>query len=355
MLLAVGGWTENTDDVSAEAEGLRFLVFQRDTGEVKLLFTAGLTQPTFVTTGPANSNACYVTRECTRTAGAGVGAFQVVNLPAGGYDLQELGYVEVPCDEPCHLTVSPDSKSLFVACYGSGNLLHYALEDSGKIGELRQNLHHQGSGPNPQRQESPHAHCTIVDSKRNLLYQSDLGTDRIYVYQIGPDGLLTQRPEWSVSAPAGSGPRHFCPCPQQEFLFLISELKPLVSVYRLTATGPQEHQHLTYLASASAKGSAITASHDGFFVYAGERSENIVAVFEFTPATGRLSLIERVDTRGDIPRDIILSPDGEWLIVANQNSHDLSFFRRDIASGRLQYSHRYDNIGSPAGLWWVGV
>ncbi len=355
MLLAVGGWTEDTDDVTAEAEGLRCLVFQRETGEVKLLFTAGLTQPTFVTTGPADGNTCYVTRECTRTAGAGVGAFQVVNLPGGGYDFHELGYVDVPCDEPCHLAVSPDRRSLYVACYGSGNLLNYALESDGRIGELRQDLQHTGSGPHPRRQEAPHAHCALVDSKRSLLYQSDLGTDQIYVYRIGPDGLLTQRPEWTVNTPPGAGPRHFCPCPQQEFLFLISELKPIVSVYRLTATGPKEHQHLTYLSTDSAKGSAIAASPDGLFVYAGERSENIIAVFEFTPATGRLSLLERVSTHGEVPRDIILSPDGKWLIVANQDSHDLCFFSRDTASGRLRYSHRYDNIGSPAGLWWVGV
>ncbi len=36
-----------------------------------------------------------------------------------------------------------------------------------------------------------------------------------------------------------------------------------------------------------------------------------------------------------MPRYITLSPDGKWLIAANQDSSNVNVFRRDAATGEL--------------------
>lgn len=63
----------------------------------------------------------------------------------------------------------------------------------------------KGSAPNVERQDKPHAHHVLEDSK-GLIYVCDLGSDRVWVLekkgedQLGVKGYL--------QAPEGSGPRH---------------------------------------------------------------------------------------------------------------------------------------------------
>jgi hypothetical protein len=66
-----------------------------------------------------------------------------------------------------------------------------------------------GSGPNRERQASPHAHQAVVDAARGRLLVSDLGADRLRV--IGLDGLPASLPHDDaddIVIHAGAGPRH---------------------------------------------------------------------------------------------------------------------------------------------------
>ena len=48
-----------------------------------------------------------------------------------------------------------------------------------------------------------------------------------------------------------------------------------------------------------------------------------------------LSLLTEVPSRGDWPRDVQFSPDGKYLVCANQKSSTLTAF--EIEQGRLEY------------------
>ena len=50
---------------------------------------------------------------------------------------------------------------------------------------------------------------------------------------------------------------------------------------------------------------------------------------------GMLSLLTEVSSRGDWPRDVQFSPDGKYLVCANQQSNSLTAF--EIVDGRLEY------------------
>jgi 6-phosphogluconolactonase len=58
-------------------------------------------------------------------------------------------------------------------------------------------------------------------------------------------------------------------------------------------------------------------------------------VFRINPASGMLTLVERLPSGGKTPRHFALDPSGKWLWVANQYSNNLSLFQIDPGNGRL--------------------
>ena len=53
---------------------------------------------------------------------------------------------------------------------------------------------------------------------------------------------------------------------------------------------------------------------------------------------GSLKLVETAPAAVWIPRNINLSPSGDWLLVAGQNSNEVSSHRIDKKTGKLTYS-----------------
>ena len=76
--------------------------------------------------------------------------------------------------------------------------------------------------------------------------------------------------------------------------------------------------------------SEILVSPDGKFVYTANRdtagkgrdSLSVLTV----GAGGKLTLLQNVPAKVDIPRNINLSPDGKWLLVAGQKSGNVPVF-----------------------------
>ncbi len=79
---------------------------------------------------------------------------------------------------------------------------------------------------------------------------------------------------------------------------------------------------------------AIRVSKDGRFVYVSNRGNNSIAVFS-SDEKGNLSLVQRISTEGDFPRDFNLSDDESFVIALNQNSDNATLYTRDSESGKL--------------------
>lgn len=74
-------------------------------------------------------------------------------------------------------------------------------------------------------------------------------------------------------------------------------------------------------------------SNDERFLYVSVRGENVIAVLE---ARGtRTRVIQRAPCGGDHPRDILLSPDGRFLLAANRNAGGLVCFTVDRETGLI--------------------
>ena len=78
-------------------------------------------------------------------------------------------------------------------------------------------------------------------------------------------------------------------------------------------------------------------SPDGLYLYASNRgSENNIVSFKVLP-NGKLEekSIQYYSTEGKTPRNFTINKEGNWLLVANQDSNNIIAFRRNTQTGAL--------------------
>lgn len=218
--------------------------------------------------------------------------------------------------DPCHLALAPDASSLYVANYSSGTLGVIPLEASGEIAAdatgPAQVFGFEGSGPDPSRQEAPHAHFVAAGSEEVLVV--DLGIDALRRYAVGPDGVL-EAAGLAAQLPAGTGPRHLATSPDGRWCFVVGELD--VTVHVLERAG----ETFTHRQSLSLAGSRAQRGEHGWFLPDGGRllPSHVELVGD------RLWVGVREDNRLE---ELAVAPDGSLSPVA---SHELGGWPRHFA------------------------
>lgn len=166
----------------------------------------------------------------------------------------------------------------------------------------------------------------------------DLGTDVVYTYAVDDNGKLSEVSRLDVAP--GTGPRHLVFHPNQKTAYLFGELSSEVltlrynlntgvfTVAQTIPTIPAEHTEFN-------GGAAIRISQDGKFVYASNRGHDSIAVFSVSSKNNLLSLVEIIASEGRIPRDFDIDPTDQFVVVAHQESDNLTLFERDQETGEL--------------------
>ncbi|RME89615.1 MAG: lactonase family protein [Verrucomicrobia bacterium] len=213
-------------------------------------------------------------------------------------------------------------------------------------------IQHRGSGPNPRRQEGPHAHCATFSPDGRFLLVADLGVDRVFVYRVDPvhGELAPNDPPW-VELPPGSGPRHVAFAPDGRRVFVVNELACTLASFAWDGEAgrlePLDSQSTLPAGFTGRNTCAEVAVHpNGRFVYASNRGHDSLAVFAIGPE-GRLRLVDHTPTGGRTPRHFALDPEGRWLWAANQDSGNIVLFRVDPKTGRLQPAGRSLSVPRP--------
>lgn len=236
---------------------------------------------------------------------------------------------------PCYVAVDNQRNLLYGANYHRGQVTSYKINEDGSIA-LADMVQHVGSGPHA-NQTSAHAHYTDL-TPDNRLVACDLGTDGVYTYDVSETGKLTDVAVYR--AEPGTGPRHLVFHPNGKVAYLFGELANTVSALAYDAATGQ-FTHLTTLSSLPTDfhefsgGAAIRVSQDGKFVYASNRGHNSIAVFATSNDGQGLELIQLIPSEGDHPRDFALSNTGDFVVVAHQNTDNLTLFARDQGTGQL--------------------
>lgn len=249
---------------------------------------------------------------------------------------------------PCYVQHHLQHHLVTTAQYGSGHIDVFTTDTNHHITQHLQTIDSQ-SLCSSESQES-HAHQSLILNETKTLVSVDLGCDRIGFFPFDSvQQKFSIEQHYSIELPDESGPRHMVFDKQERFGLILCELsEQLITLYK-----PQDKWQV--LSSQPAfpntqngqAAGAIKFSPDERFVYLTGRKQNLIACFEFNNQTGEASYAFSTDCGGDFPRDFDISPCGQWLVIANQNSHNVATYRRDIATGKLEDTDCRQKMPSP--------
>jgi 6-phosphogluconolactonase len=143
---------------------------------------------------------------------------------------------------PCHVSVDPKGRLIYISHYASSHMTVFALDKNGKIGELVYSMQFVGSSINPDRQKESHLHSIVPSQDGRFFYASDMGTDLIHQFSIrGKFGNMKVNHADTLHVKPGSGPRHFTMHPSAKFALSVEELTSTVALYAVSSrTGELE-------------------------------------------------------------------------------------------------------------------
>lgn len=239
---------------------------------------------------------------------------------------------------PCFINIDTNGKNIVTANYLGGNISTFTVNSNGGVESPAKVINFQGKGVDTQRQEQPHLHSVQFSPDYKYLFADDLGTDKIYKFDVNAKGgeFLTKGIPESFSVKAGSGPRHLAFHPNGKYAYLITELSGDVIVFDY-ADGNLKEKQTIKADTLGAKGSAdIHLTPDGRFLYASNRLEGDgLAIFSVSPENGTLTKVGYQET-GIHPRNFAITPNGNFLLVANRDSDNIEVFKINQKTGLLE-------------------
>lgn len=263
--------------------------------------------------------------------------------------LQEL---DVKGKYPCHLNLVNDKKHLGVANYASGNVSLFSRNSSGKLDEKSLlMINHTGTGTNAQRQEAPHAHWVGIINNEHI-YSVDLGADKIFKYKINKERQLNKA-ETAIQLNPGDGPRHIEKHPSKNIVYLVNELSNKVAVLSLQSDGNFcEKQSIDLLPSDNkvhSQAAAIKLDKTANYLYVTNRGHNSITTYNVQD-NGNLKFLSNVSSQGIWPRDLLVTDDNQFLLVANEHSNSINLFRIDQNTGEPITTDHAATISSPTNI-----
>ncbi len=145
----------------------------------------------------------------------------------------------------CYVAVDESRQLVYGANYHKGEVNVYRILDDGGLEATDAVFHQEATGPH-KNQDHAHVHYTDL-TPDNRLVVCDLGTDRVYTYDVSDQGKLTIVSEF-VAEP-GTGPRHLVFHPANETIaYLFGELDSTVRVlsYNKSQGSFEEKQKLVH-------------------------------------------------------------------------------------------------------------
>ena len=350
-LLAVGTYTEPMPHVDGQGAGIHLLRFDVREGTFGAeTIIGGLRNPSYLAASAAGDR-LYAVCEIGAEAGPTLETYAVDQQ---ALTLHPLASTPITGSWPCHVSVNDAARQIAIANYESGDFVVMALDASGCPTGTPDVIHREGSGPNANRQEAPHAHCAHSSPDGRHLFLVDLGTDSIARHPI-IEGRVSASPDLTIAAAPGSGPRHIAFSPSGRSLLAVHEMGSTITLHSLA--DPE-----TTLAAVSTLPAGWTEESDcaairihpqGRFVYASNRGHDSIFAARLDEARGELQPIGTWPAGGRTPRDIALTPDGAFLLAASQDEHGIKVFAVDPVSGGLTATDHRLSLKNPVCLCFI--
>lgn len=317
--------------VPSTAQGIYVFRMDMATGGLTPLQTIATENPAYLAQHPTLS----VLYACNETKPGAVSAYSI----GGDGNLTFINSKPANGAWTTHVHAHPSGKYLLASNYGNGtetpgNVTVFALGTDGSIGAMTADFRGtgNGTGPNPDRQEAPHAHQVISDPGALRVFNVDLGADKVNILNLSlTTGALTANAVPFANTAAGSGPRHMAFHSNGKYAYVLNELVPTIDVFDYDATRgalvwKQSANRLPASWTGGKSGAEIRITPNGKFLYNTNRGHNSVGAYSIG-TDGTLTLINTYTSGGDWPRGMAIDPTGTFLYAMNQNGNSILVYR----------------------------
>ena len=281
----------------------------------------------------------------------------VVRFPIEGGRLGAMERLaDLPCEAPCHVSLTPDEKRVAFAAYLSATCGTVGIDGKGLATYV---FPDDAMGPNKKRQQKAYAHQVFFVGTTSARQQGemgvvDLGCDRIRFFDP-----VTMKPSATpdIRFDAGDGPRHAIWSKDGRHLFVLCELGSCVYSFRIDGKGavvtrlcrvsmlPEDYNSWEQDGETlNTKAAAIKLTADGKILMASNRGYDSIA-FYAVGDDGKLTLKNIAKLRGKFPRDFELMPGEKFMVVGHKMSDEIQVYRFDRAACTLE------PVGDPIPCW----
>ena len=334
QFLLIGTYTNNG------SEGIYVYKFNTATGEMAYVSKARAENPSYLDITP-NGKFVYAVGENGGDRPGDVNAFEFDSKTG---QLRFLNREGSGGDHPCYVSVAMQNSGGYyvtAANYTGGSFSVRKTTPEGILATGVQVVQHYGSSVHPGRQTKPHVHSTIFSPGEKYLLVSDLGMDEVRIYPFSKKSEMpidTTKVIVVKTSPA-AGPRHLAFHKTLPVFYVVEEISGTVTAWELHKKDAEKLQTIASdtITQTDDKGSAdIHLSPDGRFLYTTNRGKaNNIAIYAVDAKTGLLSIKGYSSVLGEKPRNFMIDPTGNFLLVANQNSNNIVVFKRDSYTGLL--------------------
>lgn len=342
---------------SEGSKGIYVYKFNSQTGKAEYVSnTDSVINPSYLAISE-NGKFLYAVNE---TGGTDPGAVSAFAFDGATGKLTFLNKQLSGGDHPCYISVDKNNKWVVTANYSGGNVAVLPLAEDGSLLPHVQLIQHEGQSVNPKRQDKPHVHAAVFSPDYHYLYTPDLGTDKIAIYRFDTAALLplqSSEPAF-VASTAGSGPRHLEFHPHKRYVYVIEELTGTIAVYKKNNGNLKPLQRIMTHPDAyrGIIGSAdIHLSPDGKFLYATNRGDANSIIIYSVRSNGKLIFKDYFPSIGVHPRNFMIDPTGNYLLIANRDTDNIAIYKRDRKTGLIEFTGREICVSMPVCLKMVVI
>lgn len=261
------------------------------------------------------------------------------------------------CSDPWHVTrivKCPDGSYTNEVLFDDTALVMFRVNEDGSLGDVCDVAITPGTGGKGEHSQvnvdpvSGHIqlvevisrlHAVLASPSGEMLVTCDKGMDKVYTYRIDRDnGKLVFLNQWTAPEVA-CFPRYaaFHPDPEKKVLYVNNEnFAQLNSFHYDEDTGALERFHKVYLLPEDpgmVEGKPVGAQDimvhpNGKVLYCTLCGLNLIVVCRLDE-NGIPTPVQRIQSRGNLPRGIALSPDRRFLLSGNMVSGDITLFAAD--------------------------
>jgi len=278
----------------------------------------------------------YIYAACEVRSFNGKPTGEVASFSVAGGQLSPLTAQNSASAGTCQVALDRTGHVLVAVDYGGGSVASFLVTE-GKLSEAVWTEHYTGHGPDVKRQKTAHAHFASYSPDNRFAYVNDLGSDMIHIYSVNTTTAKLAS-AGAYTAKPGVGPRTLHFHPNGHTAYSMNELSSTVDVLEWNrADGSLTLKTSIELVAAGAPthGCDTVISKNGKCVYFANRGDNAIYFYRSDATTGSLTLVGKTDCGGKTPRNFVLDPTERWMLVANQDSSQVSVFARNPVTGVL--------------------